>query len=91
MPERDFAELSHEQLLRLAKLQTDVIESGLDYEHLKWLIAREVHTATESSGAVVEAIDGDEMVYEAVSGVDDSLVGLRINATGSLSGLAVRE
>lgn len=46
---------------------------------------------TRSSGAVVELIDGSDMVYAAASGAAKPHVGLRLPVDRSLSGTAARE
>ena len=46
---------------------------------------------TGAAGAVVELVEGDEMVYRCASGSIREHVGVRLKRTGSLSGLCVAE
>lgn len=44
---------------------------------------------TRAGGAVLELVDGDELVYRAASGTVAGFIGMRLNAATSLSGLSV--
>ena len=46
---------------------------------------------TSATGAVIELIEGDDMVYKAASGSVASYVHLRLKRDGSLSGLCVSD
>lgn len=49
----------------------------------------QVQHLTHADGAVVELVDGEELIYEAASGTVAPYVGLRLPADRSLSGLCV--
>jgi len=52
-------------------------------------VTERVQQLTHADGAVVELAEGDEMVYRASSGIAATLLGLRLQRNGSLSGLCV--
>jgi len=53
-------------------------------------IARAAQTLSESDGAVIETVHGDELVYETVCGMAESKKGVRVAIDTSLSGQALR-
>ena len=90
MPERDLHELTFEQLVKITRMQTEIITVGSDFERLKGIVAREVMTLTGADGAIIELCEGDEMVYATVAGLPEELVGLRLSVGTSISGLCIR-
>jgi len=50
-----------------------------------------VQSLTQATGAVVEQLDGDAMVYKACSGAVEPYVDFRIPVSGSVSGLCVEK
>ncbi len=78
------------QLLSVIRLQTDIAKQGLDLGGTMALVVERVLPLLDADGAAVELLEGDEMVYRAVSGIAEHNLGLRISAARSLSGLAVR-
>ena len=55
------------------------------------VVAAALRTVPDSEGAVVEMLEGDELVYAAVAGRLASFLGLRIAIGNSLSGRSLRE
>jgi 2-methylcitrate dehydratase PrpD len=53
------------------------------------LVVEQAQRLVGAAAAVVELIEGDEMVYRAVSGTAEEHAGLRLRANGSLSGMCV--
>ena len=79
-----------EHLSAVVQTQSDIATSELDLEKVMNLIAERTHKLTNADGAVIELLDGDEMVYTAGSGVAAPHLGLRLKAASTLSGVCVR-
>ena len=86
----NFGDLSVENLFEVVKIQTEVVQQGLDLSGVMFLVALRAQQLSEASGAVVEISEEDEMVYRAASGITEKMLGLRIKAEGSLSGLCLK-
>ncbi len=88
-----FAEDARQQTERMAAIiatQQDVATAGLDLQGVLTLICERTQTLTRASGAVIEILEGDDMVYRAASGTLSPFVGLRLASATSLSGMCVR-
>jgi diguanylate cyclase (GGDEF)-like protein len=83
------AEPTTAQLLAVIGTQTEIARLGLDLGGVMALVARQAQLITQAAGAVVELVDGDDMVYRAAVGIADGLLGLRLRRSDSLSGLCV--
>ena len=79
-----------ELLQRSLAAHGEILGAGLDLNSVVSVVTRRAQELTASSGAVVELIDGDELVYWAATGTVEPLLGLRVRADNSLSGLAAR-
>ena len=87
-----FQSLDPALLTKIVALQTEIVESGIDKPVVMQRIADAALDLTDADGALVEAIEGDEMVYAAVAPkAIQSTKGLRLKIGSSLSGLCVRE
>lgn len=71
--------------------QQEVLAAITDLEKVMSLVVERTPEATNGSGAVIEVVEGDELVYRASSGTAKGQVGLRLSLSRSLSGLAIRE
>lgn len=80
-----------ERMTQIVALQREVTGNQLEVEKVMTVITERVQRLTEASGAIVEMLDGDEMVYRAASGAGSPHHGLRLKAQGSLSGLCIKE
>lgn len=69
--------------------QSEIAQAGLDLKQMVDTITTKLQALTGSTGAVVEMLDGHELVYWSGSGSVKEHVGLRIPAIGSLSGLCI--
>lgn len=78
-----------EVLRNIIKLQHEVVSSQLGSEDLMLLICERTQEITSASGAVVELVEDDDMVYKACSGSLKNSLGVRLNKHTSLSGLSV--
>lgn len=81
--------LSKERLLAIIETQNRVAASSLDLQRVMDLVVEQAQRLVGAAAAVVELIEGDEMVYRAVSGTAEEHAGLRLRANGSLSGMCV--
>lgn len=83
---------SHSDRLRaIIATQTEIAASDLDLLAAMGLIAERSQELTRASGAVIEIIDGEEMVYEVTTGDATPYLGMRLALADSLSGLCVQE
>lgn len=70
--------------------QRDIAHAALDRAAVMTLVAARAQALTGADGAVVELVEGHEMVYRGVSGTAAPHLGLRLALGGSLSGLSMR-
>jgi PAS domain S-box-containing protein len=79
-------------LLRaLMEVQSLITEQGFDLDTFMQRVVDLAQSLTDASGAVVELVDGEEMVYRCASGSIREYVGLRLRSANSLSGLCVAQ
>jgi diguanylate cyclase (GGDEF)-like protein len=81
--------LSNERLLAIIATQDQIASSSLELQRVMDLVVEQAQRLVGAAAAVVELIEGDEMVYRAVSGTAEEHAGMRLSADGSMSGLAV--
>lgn len=79
-----------EDLKSIMLLQQDVATSHQGLDSLMNLICERTEKITNAVGAVVELVDGEDMVYKAATGILAKTVGLRLKLASSLSGLSVK-
>lgn len=79
------------RLSAVVETQQQVLAAICDLEKVMAIIVDKTPAATSGSGAVIELLEGDELVYRAASGTAKPHIGLRLHRTRSLSGLAVAE
>lgn len=86
------------RLGQIVAIQNEISTHRMDLDAAMQLIADYTRTLTFAEGSVVEQIDGDQLVYTAVSNAKDassaalpSTVGTRLPIEGSLSGRCIRE
>jgi diguanylate cyclase (GGDEF)-like protein len=77
-------------LTELVATQQAVVASDFDLQAAMAEIVAQAHRLTRADAAVVEMLDGDELVYRAVAGSAERFEGLRMKAATSLSGRSVR-
>lgn len=83
--------LTKEQLLTIIDAQTDIIGRSLSLTEVMQKMAVLAEQLTFASGAVVEILDGEEMVYRAATGKAKDRLGMRLHKDKSLSGLCIKE
>ncbi|MBW4649484.1 MAG: PAS domain S-box protein [Kastovskya adunca ATA6-11-RM4] len=79
-----------ERLYAINTALHDIAILDLDLNALMNLIVERTQNLTKANGAVLELVEGDEMVYRAASGTACEHVGLRLAITSSLSGQCVQ-
>ncbi|WP_158266478.1 PAS domain S-box protein [Allosphingosinicella deserti] len=78
-----------QRLEALAHVHTKLAEAELDLEGFMQAVVDELEQLVGADGVVLELAEGREMVYRATNPALSQFLGLRINRTGSLSGLCV--
>jgi diguanylate cyclase (GGDEF)-like protein len=78
-------------LLEIIELQNKIASARDDVEGVMRVVVDHAMRLTQSSAAVVELVDGEEMVYRAVNGTVSHTLGLRLRRENSLSGLCVEK
>ncbi len=79
------------RLASIVSIQQEILTSLDDIEKAMKLVVERIPEVTSGTGAVIEIVEGDEMVYRSASGTAAPHVGLRLKREGSLSGQAVNE
>jgi EAL domain-containing protein (putative c-di-GMP-specific phosphodiesterase class I) len=77
-------------LSRIIAVQGEIAQAGLDPHKVVDVVTRRAQELTHSTGAVVELLDGDELVYWSASGNVVPQLGMRVSADRSLSGVCVK-
>jgi len=80
-----------DRLRAIIRTQTEIAASDLDLLATMQLIAERSQELTCASGAVVEIVEEDELVYHVATGDATPYLGMRIEQGSSLSGLCVTE
>ena len=92
--ERRQASAIHEQdtqrLNDIIATQAMLVQAGLNMPSFLNLAVEKIHRLTGAAGAVVELVEGDNLVYAAATGNTAQFVGLRLKISGSLSGLCIQ-
>ena len=90
--EHSSARINHTalRLKKIIDLQSMLVSLQFNLPDFMQAVVTQVQALTGSSGAVVELLDGDELVYAAASGTVAAHTGLRLRAAHSLSGLSIR-
>jgi signal transduction histidine kinase len=79
-----------ERLSAIIATQHDIATAGHDFVTVMRLIAERAQKLTRASGAAIELIEGDELVYRVGNGIASRHVGLRLAIASSLSGQCMR-
>jgi PAS domain S-box-containing protein len=77
------------RLSAVVETQQEVLAAIRDLEKVMALVVERVPAVTSGSGAVIEMVHDDELVYRAASGAAKAHVGIHLPFAGSLSGVAV--
>jgi diguanylate cyclase (GGDEF)-like protein len=82
--------LAHEHLLAIIETQNEIAASALDLDAVLRLVVCRAQELTAADGAVLELPEAQEMVYRAVNGSAEPLLGIRVPVEGSFSGRCLR-
>lgn len=77
------------RLSAVVATQQEVLAAITDLEKVMALVVDRVPEVTSGDGAVIEIVEGDQLVYHAASGAAKAHVGLSLPFRTSLSGVAV--
>ncbi|MBS1985049.1 MAG: response regulator, partial [Bdellovibrionales bacterium] len=78
------------QLTRLLEAQNAIATVELNSSRIMDTIVHQTMQLTGADGAVVEILEGDDMVYKAADGIVAKFLGLRLPLGESLSGLSLQ-
>lgn len=78
-----------ERLRSIIQVQTQLTNAHLDLDAFMQQVVDSLQALTGAAGAVVELVEGEEMVYRCASAALARHVGLRLQRESSLSGLCV--
>ena len=73
----------------IIKTQGEIAQAGLDLDAVLQIVVNRTQELTDATAAIVEMVEGDDLVYHAASGTAGPFLGLRLSRRGSLSGLCV--
>jgi diguanylate cyclase (GGDEF)-like protein/PAS domain S-box-containing protein len=81
--------LRSQQTTAVIEIQQEIAALSPNLDEVMALIVERIQELTHASGAVIEMVEGDELVYRAANGVAAAQVGLRLKIATSLSGRCV--
>jgi PAS domain S-box-containing protein len=79
------------RLSAVVSTQQEVLAAIHDLDRVMTLVVERTPEVTSGAGAVIEILEGNELVYRAASGAAKPFAGLRLAVDASLSGAALRE
>ena len=77
------------RLSAIVAANQDIVSRVPDTAQVMSIAARQAQQITDADGAVVEQIEGEDLVYRGVSGGAVAKPGMRLKIAGSVSGLAL--
>src|SRR5262245_36952104 len=83
------SELGTQDLTAVIGVQAAIAASALALQDVMDLVVEHAVRLTAADGAVIELVEGDEMVYRAVAGSAAPHLGVRLDRASSLSGRSV--
>ncbi len=81
--------VSNERLMAVISTQAEIARLGLDLGGVMGVVAERTLALLGADGAVIELVEGEDMVYRAASGTAARSLGARVGRRSSLSGLCV--
>ena len=88
-PDETSSALPADRLVRIIHFQNEIAKTRLNLDAVLRRTADLAQLLTRADGAVVELVDGADMVYRAATGLAEPSLGLRLPREGSFSGLCV--
>jgi len=83
--------MAPERLLSIIETQNEIAATSLELEAVMALVVQRARELTGACASAIELLEGEELVHRVVSGGAAPHLGLRLAATGSLSGRCVQE
>jgi diguanylate cyclase (GGDEF)-like protein len=77
-------------LLAIIRMQNEIAAGGLDLDAVMDLVVRRAQDLTQAGGAVLELLEGEELVYSVGAGSARNHLGTRAQVDASPSGMCVR-
>ena len=84
---RQFPHDESDMLRRVLAIHGEIVQAGLDPHRIVDVVTRRAQELTHAAGAVVEILDGNELIYWSASGACEPQLGLRVGTQRSLSGM----
>jgi len=78
-----------ERLKQILQVQSSLGSAEFNLDNFMQTVVEKMEALTPATGAIVELLEGNEMVCRAAGGSAASCVGLRLDSSTSLSGLCV--
>jgi signal transduction histidine kinase/CHASE3 domain sensor protein/DNA-binding NarL/FixJ family response regulator len=78
-----------QRLSDIITTQVNIAMAGLEVERVMNVIVQQTLTITGGNAAVIEMLEGDQMIYRAADGTLANRVGFSVPLKGSLSGLCL--
>lgn len=78
------------KLERIIQMQSLIVQAAFDLDRFMQTVVDNLQDLTGAKGAVVELVEGDNMVYRSTCGSMNPFVGMHLARANSLSGLCVR-
>lgn len=85
----DVSEIPVDRLVAIIAMQNAIARTPAGLDAVMAVVVERATALTGASGAVVELVDGDSMLYRSACGLATGFVGFRIARRGSLSGLCI--
>src|SRR5262245_47430099 len=80
-----------ERLLSVIELQNAIAAAGMNADEVMMLVCDRARSLTSAAGGAVAIVEGDELVYRAVSGSGRPAVGSRVLRASTTAGRCVAE
>lgn len=80
-----------ERLSQVVNIQRDIAGYATNLQGAMQVITEHTQALAHAQGAIVEMLEGEEMVYRAGTGVAAGHIGLRLEKANSMSGLCLKE
>jgi len=81
---------TEETLRATVETQQTIATAGLDLDRVLSLVVERARRITGADAAIIEMVDGEDLVYRAAAGSAMPFLGVRLQVSTSLSGLCVR-
>ncbi|MGE0549043.1 MAG: diguanylate cyclase [Kofleriaceae bacterium] len=80
-----------QRLLAIIELQNAIAAAGMNADEVMRIVAERAETVTSAAGGLVALVEGDDIVYRAVTGTGMHALGTRLAKQSSAAGKCVHE